>query len=380
MTSIGIAIVSALAAFVFYAGWLMEPDPLPEEPDPAYIDMHVHTAGIGAGNSEAFIGPAMRHSFKYPIYIRSLGVNEEELLKHGDGLILAKTADKIRESKYINQAVILGMDGVIDENGNLDIERTQFYVPNEFLMRELPKYPELMFGASINPLRPDSLERLDEVAANGAVLIKWIPNIMLFNPNDERFADFYRRMAEHCLPLLTHTGAERAFAGADDSLGDPERLRLALSLGVNVIAAHLGSTGMAEGEHFYDRLVRMLPEYPNLYSDISSLTQINKLGYLKRALRNEELVGRFIYGTDWPLHFFPLVSPYFQLDSISLRQAAAVRRLDNVWDRDVVLKQYMGVPLDAFRRFESIMPESCKLQREQAVNQGQVVEESATDT
>ncbi|MEW6586539.1 MAG: hypothetical protein AB1442_13135, partial [Nitrospirota bacterium] len=37
------------------------------------IDMHVHSAGIGAG-SECFISERMRRSVKYKIFLRSFGV------------------------------------------------------------------------------------------------------------------------------------------------------------------------------------------------------------------------------------------------------------------------------------------------------------------
>ena len=53
------------------------------------IDIHCHTAGIGAGNSGCFISPAMRRSWKFGIYLRAFGVKEKELLEQGDVLILA---------------------------------------------------------------------------------------------------------------------------------------------------------------------------------------------------------------------------------------------------------------------------------------------------
>ncbi len=78
------------------------------------------------------------------------------------------------------------------------------------------------------------------------------------------------------LPLLTHAGAERSFTHARDELADPVRLKLPLDLGVKVIVAHAASTGENEGEEDIDRLIAMLETYPNLFADISSMTQINK--------------------------------------------------------------------------------------------------------
>ena len=102
----------------------------------------------------------------------------------------------------------------------------------------------------------------------------------------------------------------------------------------------------------------MLPlfqRYPNLYADISSLTQINKLGYLRRALAIGGMSDQLVYGSDWPLQFFPLVSPWYQVRHVSLRELKAVQSIENQWDRDVALKQAMGVPRPVFLRSREVL-------------------------
>lgn len=335
--------------------------PLPERLSEHVVDMHVHVAGLGHGGSNAFVSRELAESYKFPIYLRAFGVEEEELRIEGDKLLIGRLSKRIQNAHYIDSAVVLAMDGVIDENGELDRERTQFYVPNEYLMQELPKYSNLHFGASINPLRHDSIERLERVAANGAVLIKWLPNIMEFSPGDDRIIPFYKRVAELCLPVLTHTGVEESFVSANDILGDPEHLRMPLELGVTVIAAHVASKGMIDGELYYDRFIRLFEEFPNLYADASSLTQINRLGHLKRLVDATEVHERLLYGTDWPLQFFPLVSPYYQLDAISLREANAVRGISSQFDRDYLIKKYAGLPDHVFARFSDLVNRRCNL-------------------
>ena len=124
---------------------------------------------------------------------------------------------------------------------------------------------------------------------------------MQIDPADPRLEPFYRRLVELGLPLLTHAGKERSFSASADEYCDPEKLRLPLSLGVNVIAAHIASTGKYDGEDSTGRLVRMMREYPKFYSDISSLTQLNKRFYLQMALTQPEFSGRLMYGSDFPL-------------------------------------------------------------------------------
>ncbi len=319
-----------------------------------YVDMHLHTAGLGYGGSGAFISQSMRDSYKFPVYLWAMDTTEEALRVHGDAIVIKKIAAKIARSQRVAKGVVLALDGVITD-GDLDPSLTQLYVPNAFIAREVGKYDNLLYGASINPKRPDAIERLRRAKRQGAVLVKWLPNIMHFDPGDPAFSDFYREMVRLKLPLLSHAGQERAFAGAIDRYGDPRRLKLPLELGVTVIAAHIATTGESEGEGNYQRIQSMFAEYPNLYTDISSLTQANKRGYLRDALENGGFVDRLIYGTDWPLQFSLLVSPVYQLDHLTPQQAKAIARIANQWDRDVALKEAMGVPKVVFERSAAVL-------------------------
>lgn len=312
-------------------------------PSKTIVDFHVHVAGLGYGDSGCFINQTMRDNFRFPFYLMAMGVNEDELKAHGDKILFEKISKAVAESSTVNHAVILAMDGAINAQGKLDKTITQVYVPNEYVYEETRKYNNLLFAASINPYRPDALERLQQVSEQGAVLIKWIPSIMMIDPADPRLKAFYQKMVELDMPLLTHTGMEKSFPGAKDELADPMRLRLPLQLGVKVIAAHIATTGESEGEDNFERILPMFQQYPNLYADISSLTQINKLGYMKKALAIPALSGRLIYGTDWPLQFFPLVSAWYHIDMIGFKNAIAISWMDNQWDRDVALKRAMGV-------------------------------------
>jgi len=315
------------------------------------VDMHCHVAGIGAGGSGCFVSPRLEHNWRFNIYLRSFGVTKKEVLANGDAVVADRISEKLAQSKYVSKAVLLALDGVVDANGNLDTNRTEVYVPNEFVAEMAATHSNLLFAASVNPLRRDALERLEWAKAHGAVLVKWLPAIMGFDPSDPRCIPFYQKLVELNLPLLSHTGKEGSFSEANDALSDPDKLRLPLSLGVTVIAAHEAAGGKYHGERSIDRLARMLPEYPNLYTDISALTQINRLGYLKEGLRRPEFAGRLVYGTDFPLINTPLVSPWWSLH-LSLRQRWAIAHTKNPWDRDVMMKRDLGVIPETFERFE----------------------------
>jgi len=310
---------------------------------PSIIDIHCHTAGIGAGGSGCFVSQALRRNWRYRVYLNAFGVTGEELEREGDALILQRLSRSLAESGSVAAAVVLAMDGAVDENGELDRARTEVYIPNDFLARETRRYPNLLFGASINPYRKDAVQRLDQAVADGAVLLKWLPSIQLIDPADERLIPFYLRLKELGMPLLTHTGEESSFTRQRDELGDPERLRLPLSLGVTVIAAHAASNGRNDGEPNFRRFLRLCDEFPNLYADISALTQVNRLGHLTRLLRHRELHGRLLYGSDMPLPVTGITSPWFHGYCLAPRTLFRILGEKNPWDRDVELKRALGV-------------------------------------
>lgn len=314
------------------------------------IDIHCHAAGIGAGGSGCFVSEKMRRSWKYRIYLSAFGITEAELEQQGDTLIFKRLSDTLRESQQVEAAVILAMDGVIDTHGNLDRKLTEMHLPNHFVAHECSRYDNLLFGAGINPYRRDALEQVDAAAAQGAVLLKWLPSIQHIDPADQRIIPFYRRLAELGLPLLTHTGSESSFTYARNELADPVRLNLALEQGVTVIAAHCASNGRSEDQSNFSRLLPMFDRHPNLYGDISALTQVNRLGHLTRVLKNEKLHGRLVYGTDMPLLRTGITSPWFQTFRLPLRVIRDIAAIENPWDQDVALKQALGVTQDIFTR------------------------------
>jgi len=336
-----IAIVSLFGLReVYFVGPTQQPiTSLPEN----IIDIHSHVAGIGAGGTQNFVSSTLQEGFKFKLYLSAFNTSLNEITQKGDQVVAFYLAQQVKQSNYVQHAVILALDGVVDAKGQLDKSKTQIYIDNDFVAQQAHKYEELYFGASINPYRFDAIERLKTVKKQGAKLIKWIPNIQLIDPADEKLIPFYKMMVMLNLPLLTHTGQERAFAHANDKFGDPERLKLPLKYGVTVIAAHIGTTGENDGEANYQRLLPMLERYDNLYTDLSSLTQLNKLGYLNDALKRESISQKIMYGSDYPLSNTLLVSAFNFPLNLTIKQMFAINSIKNHWDRDIKLKQALGV-------------------------------------
>ncbi len=351
--------LAAMLLVLWLIWWVWPPDKgiAGDQRRTGYLDMHAHVAGIGAGGSGCFISEKMRKNIRFPFFLRAMGVTVAELERDGDALLIERLVQRIRDSRRVGQAVILALDGIVGPDGELDRQRTVVYVPNDYVAAQAARHEELWFGASINPYRSDALERLERAHAQGAVLVKWIPAIMHIDPADPSIEPFYRRLAELGLPLLSHAGQERSFPDARDEYSDPLKLELPLSLGVTVIAAHIGTTGHYDGQPSYERLLPLFERHEHLYTEISSLTQVNKLGYLVKALAVPGLQDRLLYGSDWPLQMRALVHPLYHLPRLSVPQARAIANLDNDWDRDVALKEILGVTEPIFQRSRELLLE-----------------------
>lgn len=344
--------VALLGRQIFFRGPFQPPAPLPAE---SFVDLHCHAAGIGAGQSGCFLSPRMRSNFRFRIYLQAFGVTEADLLKHGDVFLLQKLSRDIAASRHLRAAVVLAMDGVVDADGRLDTHRTEVFIPNDFIAQATLRLTNLLFGASIHPRRPDAIARLDQAVAQGAVLVKWIPSIMDIDPADPRYVPFYQRLAHHRIPLLSHTGPERSFTSSTDALANPDRLRLPLEQGVIVIAGHVAGGGETDGVQDLEKVRRLMKEFPNLYADISALTLVNRISHLRATLHAPECRGRLIYGSDFPLINTALVSPWYYPLNLAEAQRQTIAAMENPWDRDIALKQALGVPTEVFNAADTLL-------------------------
>ena len=265
------------------------------------IDCHVHLAALPDGDNGCYISPKMLRSplFRYLLWKHSLSPDKprEANRKYLDDLLA-----ELRASRHVQKAVLLGMDGVYDQNGRLDQAHTDFLISNDYVLKAARAHPdELLAGVSINPQRRDAVEEVHRCADAGAALVKVLPNAQQFNPADGHYKAFYRTLAERKLPFLSHVGYEFSLIGKDQSVGDPDRLRPALEEGATVIAAHACSYGLIIYEKFLPTLRDFVQRYPNFYADISALTLPNRFRMLLHLRQYPEVHERLLFGTDYPL-------------------------------------------------------------------------------
>ncbi len=308
------------------------------------IDCHVHLAALPDGDNGCYISPKMLKSplFRFLLWKHRLSPDKPREANHK---YLNDLLEELRASRYIQKAVILGMDGVYDGNGRLLKEQTDFLINNDYVLNTTKAYPdELLSGVSINPQRQDAVEEIHRCAEAGATLVKVLPNAQQFNPADPRYKPFYRTLVDQKLPFLSHVGYEFSLIGKDQSVGDPDRLRLALDEGVTVIAAHACSYGLVLYEKFIPTLHDFARRYPNFYADISALTLPNRFRMLLHLRKHPELQDHLLFGTDYPLSVFHLAA----WGRVSFGRLWNMIRTKNRFDRQVEVCKGLNLNFRSF--------------------------------
>jgi predicted TIM-barrel fold metal-dependent hydrolase len=317
----------------------------------AALDVHVHALGVGTGGTGCWMSDAMRRGIpgRAGLWNLRLSFDQPGL----DQRYIAYLRSRIRAAGFLRQVVLLAQDWLYDERGERDAARTPFYVPNDYVARLAREHPEFLFGAGVHPYRRDALDELDRVAALGAVLVKWIPNVQAIAMAAERCRPFYRRLAEHKMALLAHVGDEQATFLAGQHYGDPRTLAVPLEEGVTVLAAHVASLGERDARSNLDWLAAMFPRWPNLYADTSALTLLTRWRALLEIAGRTDLHARLVHGSDFPL---PPASTLF-FGRMAFRRWWDAWMRENPLRRDFAIKQALGLPEAIYTRgYEVLAP------------------------
>ncbi|MBI4527115.1 MAG: amidohydrolase family protein [Deltaproteobacteria bacterium] len=310
------------------------------------IDCHVHLIALPDSSNGCYVSPRMlrRLFVRILAWIRGFDLSNPAAANFAYLDLLFRELDRSRKVKRL---VLLAMDGVYDPSGGLDISKTDFLLSNDYVLQVARYAPgSFLAGVSINPQRRDALAELDRCAEQGAVLVKILPNAQCFDPFDPRYRPFYKALARHGIPLLSHTGYEFSLIGKDQSAGEPARLRTALEEGVTVIAAHACSYGLGFPEPNFKTFQEMALRYPNFYADTSALTLPNRVRTLFLLRRHPDLHDRLIFGTDYPL---PVLS-YPALGS-GYRKIA---RVVSPFDRQALVLESLGIQCRDFSSLKKL--------------------------
>src|SRR5579864_7031761 len=131
------------------------------------LDVHVHLAALPDGKNGCLMSEKMKSSPVVRFLAWELGIPLNDPAR-ANLIYLNRLVDTLRGSQYVQQAVLLAIDGVYGPDGDLDRDKTAFMVPNDAVFAAVKKYPDLFqAGVSINPQRKDALQELERCATNG---------------------------------------------------------------------------------------------------------------------------------------------------------------------------------------------------------------------
>jgi hypothetical protein len=310
------------------------------------VDMHVHIVGNGSDGTGCWLRVRRWHRPLAAIMVRHIGLPASAMEGDLDTLYVERLI-KLVQGSSLGAAVILAQDDVYDEDGRVMEGVGSFFVPNDYVLNLATWHREFLPAVSIHPARPDAMEELERCLANGAVMMKCLPNCQNINCNDRRFTKFWERMAEAKLPLLAHTGDEHTLPIVRKEFADPRILTLPLECGVTVIAAHCGTkSGLLTPEYFHV-FAEMTRQFPNLYGDTSAFNVPIRGRHVPKCLL-EPLASRMVHGSDFPV---PVHGHFAWMHGfVSWKDFRRCEKDPNILERDYQLKVAMGFSPESFTR------------------------------
>ena len=334
-------------------------------------DSHFHLIGTGLGNaldgkpSGMWVNPNMSswlspvQKIQYGFYLNAACITDEE---KADVQFVNNVNSMLEQLPTGIKVMLLAFDYRYDDvAGKLQINQqgSTFHVPNEYAARVANSSEKFGWIASVHPYREDAIEKLEWCKEHGAKAIKWLPPAMNIDPSSSRCDQFYEKLIELKLPLLTHAGDEKAVHSEElQKYSNPLLLRRPLDKGVKIIVAHcasLGSNldienpkqGLVANFELFARLMNDVNYSENCLADISAINLINRdSDEIRQLIENESWHSRLLYASDFPLPgVMPVVSSK-NLVANDLLEPSVVPfinqvRKHNVWLYDFLVKRFM---------------------------------------
>ncbi len=315
------------------------------------IDVHAHLVGLDRDGHGCVLSERMRRRISTRFVLGSVGARLSDPPADVDRRYLDHLVSHAESAPSVDRVVLLAFDGVCGPDGRIDESRTHLRIPNDYVLRCAKASPKFLPACSVNPFRVDAVAELDRCAAAGAVLCKWIPAAMGFDPADPRCDPFYARLRELRMPLLSHTGTELAVTTVSKAAGGIARLDRALDAGVELVVPHAGNLRLFGDRADWEALRADMGRRGNLWIDDSALCMLHRRRRLFRVLESTDVHGRVLHGSDFPLPAQPMAF----VDRVGFRGARRIKAIPSFFERDVALKRALGVPDSFLGRAEGLL-------------------------
>lgn len=328
-------------------------------------DMHTHLVGEGHGGTGCCTHPNVHSLFWHPFYTlqkiifkNAAGIPHNSRNVDSDYLqkLVYYTKNFNELGKGVYRHFLLAMDHWYDDDGCVREDRTGIYVPNEYMLDVVKKYPEIFHPCvSIHPYREDCVDELEKYAKQGIRIVKWLPNSMGIDMSRNICLPFYKAMKENNMILLCHVGDEHSVSagGVVQRYGNPLLLRYPLNAGVKVIAAHCASEGIStdydsyikKKESSFRLFLRLMdtPKYKDLlFADISSMILFKRIGEpLTTMLNRSDLHDRLVYGSDYPVPLIGLITRTRSMVKAGYINEVQRKSLNQIFDYNPLLFDFV---------------------------------------
>jgi len=185
---------------------------------------------------------------------------------------------------------------------DFELERGRPPISNEEILDAARANPDVLIPfASVDPARPDAVERARAAIEGGARGFKFHPNLQEFRPNERSAYPLYEVIAEARLPALFHTG----HSGIGTGLPGGGGLRLSYSnpLYLDDVAADLPELQIVLAHPSFpwqDEAISICLHKANVWIDLSGWSP----KYFPPQLvqyANTQLREKVLFGSDFPL-------------------------------------------------------------------------------
>ncbi len=282
-------------------------------------DVHAHLLGTGDSGSGCSVHASLVQGWQVVERVRHRAILNAACVDPR-----AESIDRAYAQRLLTLAqgfpvgarwMLFAFDQAHDDAGRALPGATTFHVPNTYAAHIAAQHPDrFAWVASIHPYRDDALVALNVALVQGALAVKWLPSAMNIDVRDPRLDAFYAKLAATRTPLIVHVGEEKAVPGAErHDLGNPLHLRVPLSHGVRVIAAHCASLGQAldldarrpspvPAFNLFARLMDEASHGGRLLGDVSAVFQSNRdVNVWHTVIQRTEWHPRLLHGSDHPL-------------------------------------------------------------------------------
>lgn len=315
------------------------------------IDIHTHIAGMNYDKNGNYLSDRMLSTLPVKIFMRSMGFSIADTTSNDIDERFAQRMITWLNQSSVDRAVFLAYDAVYGQNGTLNWNQTHMVISNDFVAKLAEKHKKVLFGASIHPYRHDAISELERQVKRGACLIKWLPTAQNIDLHHSKSIEFYEALAHYNLPLLCHTGQEKALITLKDEMNDPYNLTTAIERGVTVIAAHCGSKSTPFEKCYYKNWEKMALEYEHFYGDISAFGLPARVRLFKKIKKSQAVQDKMLYGSDIPV---PIVSAAF-FPHMGLRKALQLQFEKNPFERNYQTMKHINICDKIFHRAADII-------------------------